>query len=398
MNFSAIIHQPKSEYSYAYNEDTLHLRLKTAREDVTAVEVLAVDPFNWVPRNDGSGIYDFDKQSVVRTFMKKEQETLEHDCWFVEITGIPSKRTKYCFVVENAEEKYIIGCHGKVPYTLDESVLYNLFNYFNYPFINEEDLYEAPNWVGNTVWYQIFPERFCNGTPNDDRDVLPWGSDELDGAEKKFGGNLAGIIQKLDYIKSLGVTGIYFTPMFASPSSHKYDTSDYFTIDKEFGNNETLGQLVEEAHKRGIKVMLDAVFNHCGFYHPFWQDVLKNGTKSKYIDYFQIDGCTPIQIFYKIVLPLSKAALASIGLMFAVAYWNDYTSFKLYITNADLYNFQMKLRSLILGSDLPSALGDATENTVKNAAVMVAIIPFMFIYPFCQKYFISGINIGAVKE
>lgn len=288
MNFSAIIHQPKSEYSYAYNEDTLHLRLKTAREDVTAVEVLAVDPFNWVPRNDGSGIYDFDKQSVVRTFMKKEQETLEHDCWFVEITGITSKRTKYCFVVENAEEKYIIGCHGKVPYTLDESVLYNLFNYFNYPFINEEDLYEAPNWVGNTVWYQIFPERFCNGTPNDDRDVLPWGSDELDGAEKKFGGNLAGIIQKLDYIKSLGVTGIYFTPMFASPSSHKYDTSDYFTIDKEFGNNETLGQLVEEAHKRGIKVMLDAVFNHCGFYHPFWQDVLKNGTKSKYIDYFHI--------------------------------------------------------------------------------------------------------------
>ncbi len=112
----------------------------------------------------------------------------------------------------------------------------------------------------------------------------------------------------------------------------------------------------------------------------------------------EIDGCTPIQIFYKIVLPLSKAALASIGLMFAVAYWNDYTSFKLYITNADLYNFQMKLRSLILGSDLPSALGNATENTVKNAAVMVAIIPFMFIYPFCQKYFISGINIGAVKE
>ncbi len=112
----------------------------------------------------------------------------------------------------------------------------------------------------------------------------------------------------------------------------------------------------------------------------------------------EIDGCSPFQTFYKIVLPLSKAALASIGLMFAVAYWNDYTNFKLYITNADLYNFQMKLRSLILGSDLPTALGSATENTVKNAAVMVAIIPFMFIYPFCQKYFISGINIGAVKE
>ena len=112
----------------------------------------------------------------------------------------------------------------------------------------------------------------------------------------------------------------------------------------------------------------------------------------------EIDGCTPMQTFYKIVLPLSKAALASIGLMFAVAYWNDYTNFKIYITNADLYNFQMKLRSLIMGSDLPTAIGGATENTVKNAAVIVAIIPFMILYPFCQKYFMAGINVGAVKE
>ena len=112
----------------------------------------------------------------------------------------------------------------------------------------------------------------------------------------------------------------------------------------------------------------------------------------------EIDGCTPMQTFLRIVLPLSKAALAAIGLMFAVAYWNDYTNFKIYITKENLYNFQMKLRSLIMGSDLPSAIADATESTVQNAAVMVAIIPFMIIYPFCQKYFISGINIGAVKE
>lgn len=112
----------------------------------------------------------------------------------------------------------------------------------------------------------------------------------------------------------------------------------------------------------------------------------------------EIDGCTPLQIFLQIVLPLSKAALASIGLMFAVMYWNDYTNFKIYITNADLYNFQMKLRSLIMGSDLPTAISGATENTVKNAAVMVAIIPFMILYPFCQKYFITGMNLGAVKE
>ena len=112
----------------------------------------------------------------------------------------------------------------------------------------------------------------------------------------------------------------------------------------------------------------------------------------------EIDGCSPMRIFFSIVLPLSKAALTAIGLMFAVSYWNDYTNYKLYITNENLYNFQMKLRSLIMGSDLPTAIGGATENTVKNAAVIVAILPFMIIYPFCQQYFIQGVNIGAVKE
>ncbi len=111
-----------------------------------------------------------------------------------------------------------------------------------------------------------------------------------------------------------------------------------------------------------------------------------------------LDGCSPMQTFYKIVLPLSKAALASIGLMFAVSYWNDYTNYKLYITKESLYNFQMKLRSIMMGSDLPSAVGGATENTVQNAAVIVAILPFMILYPFLQKYFVKGINIGAVKE
>ncbi|WP_333651822.1 carbohydrate ABC transporter permease [Lacrimispora sp.] len=112
----------------------------------------------------------------------------------------------------------------------------------------------------------------------------------------------------------------------------------------------------------------------------------------------EIDGCSPMRTFFQIVLPLSKAALTAIGLMYAVGYWNDYTNYKLYITNDNLYNFQMKLRALVMGSDLPTAIGGATENTVKNASVIIAILPFMIIYPFCQKYFIQGVNIGAVKE
>jgi putative aldouronate transport system permease protein len=112
----------------------------------------------------------------------------------------------------------------------------------------------------------------------------------------------------------------------------------------------------------------------------------------------KLDGCSPMGIFFKIVLPLSKAALASIGLMFAVTYWNDYTNFKLYITNNKLFNFQMKLRAMVMDSDLPTDDGSLSPNTMQNAAIIVAIIPFMIIYPFCQDYFVKGVNVGAVKE
>ncbi len=111
-----------------------------------------------------------------------------------------------------------------------------------------------------------------------------------------------------------------------------------------------------------------------------------------------LDGSTPMQTFVRIVLPMSKPALASIGLMYAVSYWNDYTHYKLYINNSDLYNFQMRLRGMIMGSDLPTTAGNVTENTVKNAAIIIVIIPFMILYPFLQKYFVQGVNIGAVKE
>ncbi|MBR2662731.1 MAG: carbohydrate ABC transporter permease, partial [Clostridia bacterium] len=87
-----------------------------------------------------------------------------------------------------------------------------------------------------------------------------------------------------------------------------------------------------------------------------------------------LDGCTPMGMFWRIALPLSKAALASIGLMFAVAYWNDYTNFKLYITDRSLYNFQMKLRDMMQSSDLPESIGGATENTIRNACIITAIL------------------------
>ena len=141
----------------------------------------------------------------------------------------------------------------------------------------------------DTVWYQIFPERFANGDSKLNKShILPWGSKNEVHNEMHFGGDLQGIMDHLDYIADLGATGIYFTPIFEAPTTHKYDTIDYFKIDPSFGNNETFKTLVKEAHKRGIRVMLDAVFNHCGFKHPYFQDVVKKGMASEYAQCFHL--------------------------------------------------------------------------------------------------------------
>ena len=112
----------------------------------------------------------------------------------------------------------------------------------------------------------------------------------------------------------------------------------------------------------------------------------------------KIDGCSPMKIFFGIVLPLSKAALASIGLMFAVTVWNDYSTVQIYITDSNQVNFQYKLRSMIMDGDTPTTSYDVSQNTLYNAGIVAAILPFMLLYPFLQKYFVTGVNIGAVKE
>ena len=112
----------------------------------------------------------------------------------------------------------------------------------------------------------------------------------------------------------------------------------------------------------------------------------------------KIDGCSPMGIFFKIVLPLSKAALASIGLMYAVTVWNDYSTVQIYITNPDQVNFQYKLRVMIMDGDTPTTAYKVSQNTLYYAAIVCAILPFMIAYPFLQKYFVQGVNVGAVKE
>ncbi len=160
--------------------------------------------------------------------------------------------------------------------------------------MQDELALSPPEWVKDAVFYAIFPDRFRNGDPgNDPPGTRPWGAPP--DRESTFGGDLWGIIQALDYLQDLGVTALYLTPIFTAPSNHKYDVVDYYNVDPHFGGNEALAELVGELHRRGMRLILDGVFNHCGEAHPFFWDVLRRGRSSPYWDWFTIRGDRVVQ-------------------------------------------------------------------------------------------------------
>ncbi len=268
----AIFHRPKNNFAYAYNETTLHIRLQTKKEDVEAVELIHGDPYVW---EDGEWI-SFKKP------MKKTGSDDLYDYWLAEVSP-EFRRLRYGFALKSGEETIIYNEKGFYEEEPKDCGLY-----FCFPFLNKIDVFKAPTWVKDTVWYQIFPERFGNGNKeNDPKGALPWGSTDPS-TTNFFGGDFEGVIEHIDHLVELGITGIYFTPIFRAKSNHKYDTIDYMEIDPQFGTKETFKKLVEVCHENGIKIMLDAVFNHSGYFWEPFQDVLKNGEKSKYKDWFHI--------------------------------------------------------------------------------------------------------------
>jgi glycosidase len=162
-----------------------------------------------------------------------------------------------------------------------------LRQYFKFPWLNSADVIAPPAWVGDTVWYQIMPDRFCRGNQGQKRFTLrKWDDHKHIHFWDTYGGDLPGIINKLEYLRDLGITGIYMLPLFESNSNHKYNTFDYTKIDSDFGTEEDLVELVEKAHSLGIRVMVDAVFNHSGTEFAPWKDVVEKGPESAYWDWF----------------------------------------------------------------------------------------------------------------
>jgi glycosidase len=280
MNKNAIWHKAKSELSYAYDEHTLHLVLRAEKNDLDEVYVIYGDPFEWAGQRPNV------KWVHHQIIMDKRYQQSDFDYYFAAIKP-PFLRCKYMFILKSGDHLFAYGSKRMYEVKSMENLYeqFDLTDFYNFPYINHEDLHHTPTWVKDTVWYQIFLDRFYNPS-NDSK--LTWGSLPVNNHET-YGGNLLGVIKKLPYLKSLGINGLYFTPIFESPTAHKYDTTDYFKIDPQFGTNEVFLLLVQKAHEYGMKVMLDGVFNHSGFDHPFFQDVIEKGENSIYKDCFFIE-------------------------------------------------------------------------------------------------------------
>ena len=279
MNIAAVSHRSTIEYCYAADNDTVVVNIRTDK-DVQQAFLISEDPF----------IHELRRESVwrgERTEMTVLAELKHHYLWTVSVRP-KYKRLRYYFELVSEGECYVV-CENKICLLEDSRQI--SMAYFKYAWLNSSDIITPPEWVKRTVWYQIMPDRFCRYQKGfSKKKFRKWGDFSDPQWNDVYGGDLKGITEKLPYLKDLGISGIYMTPIFRSGSNHKYNTFDYWQIDPDFGSEEDLRELIRTAQEMGIRVMLDAVFNHSGSEFFAWQDVCEKGEDSLYYDWFFING------------------------------------------------------------------------------------------------------------
>jgi len=283
VKFQSVYHRSSDNYCYPLNKQDLIINLKTGYE-VKQVFLHYGDPFvNGILGSENR--WEGKREEIIY------KKNLKYNLWWTTTVQPEFKRCRYFFELITVEGETYYYFEDKLCSKEELEGLHHEPGCFVFPWMNEVDINEVPKWVNETIWYQIFPERFCNGDSSlDPRNVLPWAGpmDEVKN-NQFYGGDLRGIINKLPYLKALNISGIYLTPINESPSTHKYDTIDYLSIDPHFGDKKTMCELVDKAHELGIKVMLDGVFNHTGREAKEWKDVIKNGPDSPYYDWFMVN-------------------------------------------------------------------------------------------------------------
>lgn len=163
---------------------------------------------------------------------------------------------------------------------------------FQYAQILKRDLFKEPEWVSSAICYEIFPDRFHRSKSSTSRSskraLVDWSSEPT--SSDFFGGTLSGIREKIPYLEDLGVNLLYLTPIFKARTNHRYDIEDYYTIDPLLGTKADLVDLVSHAHEHGMRIILDAVFNHTSDHFFAFEEAVREGPASEFWDWYFIFG------------------------------------------------------------------------------------------------------------
>ncbi len=279
MNKSAVLHIPMSQYAFAWSEKNFIIRLRAGKGDLDCCTLFYGD------RACVSSPVRFTAIS-----MKKRYEDELYDFYEVMLTDCP-RRLCYYFLLEKGNEKifyYADSFHQRMPdiITEDGFVIEGRSEYYQYPYILRSEVVKLPEWYTDAVVYNIFPDSFA-----DEKENLAERGQTLTSADgmvsrSRLGGTIRGITDNLDYICGLGFNCLYLNPVFCAGEYHKYDIVDYYHIDPCMGTDEDFLELTEAVHERGMHIIIDGVFNHCSWYFPQFEDVVRNGCDSEYKDWF----------------------------------------------------------------------------------------------------------------
>lgn len=268
MKLDAVLHIPMSEFCHGLDDNHIVYRMRSAKGDLKRVTLFYGDTACRVT-------------PIIFTPVQMElvASSMYHDYWQA-IVDSPYNRVYYYFKLDDGNETKLY--YGDV---FTDHLVDDRSQYFKLPFNHRADIAKVPDWVHDAVVYNIFPDSFA--TSHKHISLEPVEMDYNGNPVKgKLGGTLWGIAENVDYLKDLGINCVYVNPIFAAGEYHKYDLLDYFHVDPVFGGDKAFRKMVDTLHENGIRIIIDGVFNHCGWYFFAFDDVVRNQEKSKYCNWF----------------------------------------------------------------------------------------------------------------
>lgn len=267
MNKEAIRHTGTYPDIYLKDRQTLVLNLRTAKKEISVCNAV-----HFARTSPGE---------KKRTAMKCVFRDGLFDYYQAELEfHHPARYRKYYFELQGPKECLYLSARGLCKEVPEDGL-------YEFLYANQTEVVHTPKWSRGQIFYHIFPERFSNGNKDlSPPDCQEWGTPPT--RENYMGGDLQGIMDHLDHLEALGVGCLYLNPIFQGDFNHKYATTDYFHVDKSFGGNEKFRELVDNVHKKGMRIILDGVFNHTGIHFPQFADILEKQETSKYRDWYHI--------------------------------------------------------------------------------------------------------------